>query len=340
MPEATGDMAVTTGAAPSAPVASPGGSPAPLGSTPDATTSTSASTGPAPTTLAQKLKAATAGSDVVEPPKGPIPFDRHESILAGVRAELQQRDERLEALKWATDYQPDAIQRYAEYDQELAAKGPVQVAFDMLRAAMKRPEHAAQVRSLAARMMRGGNGQPNVPNGSTPAADNAMPGPDAPDGSYTLQGLQKVLAWQERRILATVGKDVAPLKEAHQSSVQQQRQAERSRYVEQRTAQYVAHIEKLPFASENQEAIVAAFSAMPAKTEADLASNMFLAYHQVVDPIRDGKVKQAAISDLTSQAQANSARPTTTTVAGSVVPAKPVRFGQALRERFSAQAGR
>jgi hypothetical protein len=149
------------------------------------------------------------------------------------------------------------------------------------------------------------------------------------------------LDWQHQKTLrdaqSAFAKELDPIKQAEAARTQARQAEEQRSYVTKRTTELTERITKLPMAKEHEAAIVEAFAKMPARTEADLVSNMFEAYHQVVTPILEGKATQAAVQTLTDQAKANAARPTATTRGGQVQP-KPSRFAERLAARVASEA--
>lgn len=324
--------AVSTSAAPAAPVTSP--------VTQGLPSDASASTAPpaeAPKSFGDRMRIAAkdqSGVDPTKPNTGPIPFDRHETILTNARKEAADKAvaEYKATYGWAEKVPQDAIERYAQLDQQMA-DDPVQLAYDIMQAASKNPKFAAKIKSLAARTL---SGRPAAEPTATAVAE--MPGPDT-DSGYSQKGLQALLAWQRTETLreAREGfqKELDPFRTVAETFENQRKSAEREQYLETRTQALSSQIDKLPLAKEHEDAIAKAFLALPAKTEADLVANMYQAYHSVVGPVLEGKSQQAAMKALSTQAAANSARPTSGK-AGAVVPGKPVRFGQALREAAAA----
>jgi hypothetical protein len=271
-----------------------------------------------------------------KPKAGPLPIERHETILKGIRDEFEGYKAKH---GWAEHYQADVLERYAEYDRQIAAD-PVQVAYDLMQAASKNPKFAAKIKSLAARTLAGH--QAAAPTSATPASHGQMPGPDL-DGGYSPAGLERLLAWNRQEALAEaraeMQKELGPFRTVAETFENQRKSAERQQYLDTRTQDLTAMIEALPLAKDHMDAISTAFMALPAATEADLVANAFRAYHATVDPLRDGKAKQAAMTALSTQAQANTVRPTTGK-AGAPSPKAPKGFADALRDNAAAAAAR
>lgn len=266
-----------------------------------------------------------------KPNAGPIPLDRHEAVLNGIRSEF---DTYKQTHGWAEKVPQEAIQRYADLDQAMA-DDPVQVAYDLMQEAAKNPKFAAKIKSLAARTLAG---RPAPVPAVAPPAPDEMPGPDTDQG-YSPTGLKKLLDWNRQQVLSEAEtrfrKELDPVRSVAQTLETQRQQVERSQYVDSRTAELSKEIAALPLATDHEAAIADAFMKLPARTEADLVANMYRAYHSVVGPKIQGNAKQAAMAALTTQAQANTARPNGSR-AGVVTPGQPKRFGQALREAAAA----
>lgn len=82
-------------------------------------------------------------------PRGPIPFERHEAVLKNTRTEYEQK---LAALSWAQDIPPEQAAQVAAFVQQ-AAGNPVEFVMSYADALLQNPEHAAALRSYAARTL-------------------------------------------------------------------------------------------------------------------------------------------------------------------------------------------
>ncbi len=96
--------------------------------------------------------------------KGPIPFERHAAVLKNTREEYEQK---LAALSWAQDVPSEQAAQVAAFVQQ-AAGNPVEFVMRYADALLQNPEHAAAMRSYAARTLgtRGpAQPQPTQPTG-------------------------------------------------------------------------------------------------------------------------------------------------------------------------------
>lgn len=134
--------------------------------------------------------------------RGPIPFERHESILGNARTEAEKK----------------LTEQKTQYETRLAAAAAHSEAMEVANADPSRFLNAlaqadpryAQLLAPVLSALSGGS------KATTTDADLAakMPPPDA-DGGYTPEGLRKLLDWHADMVEARVSKRYAPIETEH-----------------------------------------------------------------------------------------------------------------------------
>lgn len=133
--------------------------------------------------------------------RGPIPFERHESILGNARAEGEKK---LADLR-------------KEYDTKLATATAHSEAMEVANADPERFLNAlAQADPRYARILASvvGGGSKTAATANDTDLAAKMPPPDA-DGGYTPEGLRKLLDWHAEMVEARVAKRYAPMETEH-----------------------------------------------------------------------------------------------------------------------------
>jgi hypothetical protein len=131
-----------------------GGFDAPVDATPDTPDVSASSADDTPLTgqpAATPIESPEAGASpsTSAQVKGPIPFERHEAVLKNTRTEYEQK---LAALSWAQDVPAEQAAQVAAFVKQ-AAGNPVEFVMQYADALLQNPEHAAALRSYAARTL-------------------------------------------------------------------------------------------------------------------------------------------------------------------------------------------
>lgn len=294
--------------------------------------STPASTTPEPVAApASPEPAASTAPDATVPAapsvpvrkRGPIPIDEHEKVIANTR-EKTRTEARAEWEKenapyqWAKTVDPSQTQAALRIAQR-AQTDPVGLLNDMIVHAQQNPQHAGQIRSLAARLL----GQ-RVP---TQQDEDPEPQPDIP--TDTSNGVPQVFsvarqrereAWFERQLMKKVGAQFAPMQQEFQTTKQAREYYERAAQADEFSKNEYAQAEKWPQFIENKAAIADVFSKMQFRTDdpREIGIGLRNAYIQVMSdqvfPTIHQTERSAAIGDLTRKAGANTVNPSSTTV--------------------------
>ena len=289
------------------------GDPVPVGQTPPV-----AATAPPPT--------ADPAPDATVPtadPKGPIPFDRHESALKNARAKTQAE---------ITQQFQQQYGAHVELGNRFQAD-PIGTMTQLLQEFSQHPEYGPQVAAIAARTLgaRRGQQQPQVAEDTEPQADF-----QGPDGTPFMSAPQqaKWQEWNRQQILREVGQLVQPLQQREQQQVAQERHREAVTAAHDRMSKVLS-----PYASDPE--FVAHKPAIVAKVRDLLneghepATALGVAYatvlRETVLPSRTAQSQQ----QLMAQAVAKS---TGSTNAPGTSPAAPAGRPQTFAEGFGAIA--
>lgn len=347
MDETTGSAVASESAATPASAPSPVATPAPtVSSTADTPSSFAealtakmtapAPVAPAPQTPASEPKTADAIAQPpatpatpetvttpVEPAKqGPIPFERHESILKNARAKTEQ--EVMQRVQ--TQYGPSI-----ELGQRFTAD-PVGTMFGLLEGLAQHSEHGTTVRSQLARMLGARGRQP----ATTDAAPESEPQADlqTPDGTlvYSAPQLAKREAWARQQIERAIEQRLQPLQEREQQRVAQERLTQAQASANERMAKVLAPYKQLlpdfdkhrPVLLEKSKGYLA--EGHDAQTALGLA--VLSVFNDVVLPTRAAASQQT----LVEQAVAKSTGSTSTPGSAPSAPgARPTSFEEAFR---------
>ena len=230
--------------------------------------------------------------------RGPIPLDRHETLLANAREEGQRAIAAAKAEHEAAMAQTRAELQAKQEMIALADRDP-----EMFLEALTRvdPRYAEAITKRA-----GGNG--HAAAAATPGG--AMPQPDRQfeDGSvgYSLEGLQKLLDWHASSVEDRVVQRYKPIEDQYRSG-------EAVRGAVQRVSAQVEAAKQWDGFTEHQGEIAAAL-------KADRTLNLEGAYRQVVMPkLRASRDKMRA--EILAEINGKPKTVTNTTPAGGVPPA-------------------
>lgn len=254
--------------------------------------------------------------------QGPIPFDRHKTILDGRTRERDEFKGKYESLTWAEQltaqgYTQDQIAGAVQM-ANLAA-GDVSGFLDYYRGVAETdPTAAAQLRSWAARVLGSGNVQP-PPQGA--GADQG-PQPDliTEDGKHRVYSdRQQALReqWLEQKLVAKIGERYKPLTDL-QGRVEKA-EAEQRHFDQQysSTKAEIAKLENKPHFKENIEGI------RNYMREQNFRVSVTDAYLHILDtkvfPSISETERAKVVADYRQSAAASSASPNTAS------PSTPVR---------------
>lgn len=177
--------------------------PAKPGEPPPASAPAPAASVQAPQTTETPAVAAPAA----EPAKGPIPYDRHESILKNARTKTEQ----------------ETVQRFQQQygaHVELGTRfsaDPVGTVFGLIEGLAQHPDHGTAVRSSLARILgsRRGAAEDTEPQADLQTSDGTL--------VYSAPQLAKWQAWQSKRLEAQIAQQLQPLQQREQQRIAQER---------------------------------------------------------------------------------------------------------------------
>jgi hypothetical protein len=165
---------------------------------------------------------------------GPLPFEAHKRILDGAYAERDALKAKYEAVAWAHGIPPDKAQEIAAFVQD-AAGNPVEFFLRYADRLLQHPEHAAAIRSHAARTLGRRDLQSQPSPATSASVENAPPPPTMEiDGMalFSTADLAKRDAWLQQQLVqsvtSVVGEQLAPLTSLQRelTTAQERQQAE------------------------------------------------------------------------------------------------------------------
>ena len=251
-------------------------------------------TTPAPATTEPPQKVDGTSAEPAPESKGPIPFERHKSILENARTEA------------AKEAETRVMQQYApqlQVVQRLQAD-PVGTVTQLINELQQHPEYGQQLRSYAGRMLAGKRGTPPAP---TTQAE-AEPGPDIWSKDehgreialYSAEGLAKREAWLMKRLEQQFGEKFKPALDIAQERQKQQQQQQIVSMAMEGYKPYIAALQKLPGFIDHKQAIVdRQHELMREHVGTDPVALLFQAYADVVP----AKLQQAQQQLVAQQQQ-------------------------------------
>lgn len=264
---------------------------------------------------------------------GPIPFDRHQAIL---ETERQRRVELETQLSWASQLvkdgkTPEQIQRALAIEAGLAGNS-VGFIEQLLSEALSHPSLAAQVRSLAGRMLGGGRTAEvaQTTNEAEPEPDLFY---DHPDGKRSwvrsAENQQAWNAWQTRQLEKRFEEKLAPLDEVRRNLETQRQQAEADanyraewqRYYDE-GAKQLAELEKEPYYDADFKTAMQEF--VKQNNGVTIRDAWLHVLRTRTVPMSTEKGRSTAIADLRTKAAASSSVPPKGAASG--VPVGPKGF--------------
>lgn len=254
-------------------------------------------------------------------PTGPIPFDRHKTILDGAYKERDEAKQQLEAWKpyeWAKQVDQTALNKAVELGQ-LYEKDRAGYIKQLLAEARVDPELGPIVRSELAREL-----------GSRPKSgpDLSDLTPDIPvhdqTGALVAQtySADRVQAIVQRAVASAIAEHVQPLKQDADTRRQTEQQAEQQRqqtaFLTRESTRIKSAVQKLPHAMEHWPAIVEKARTYP--EDLPVGEAVRDAYFEVVGPKLSQAAQATVLDTLKTKAAASSVNPAGAVVASAHKP--------------------
>lgn len=264
--------------------------------------------GTATTDPATTAQAATA-TTVSEKPKGPIPFDVHETALKNARA--KERDAAIAEWRqqhgWAEQADRAAIEEAQRLGQ-LYQRDRAGYIRAIVSEALSDPELSPQIRSLAGGVLAGGRG-PQAPTFE----------PDIPvydeRGQMVAQTFSagKVQDLVKHAVAEALGQEVGPIKDRIKRADDAAKAAAAERALDDEADRVTATIAKLPHFAEHEAAIAEAIGQMPPGV--DYREAGLLAYINVVLPQLSTTERKRVLADINQKPSASTVSPSSGTTA-------------------------
>ena len=249
--------------------------------------------------------------------KGPIPFERHESILKNARAKTEAEVSQ----RFQQQYAP-----HVELGQKFQAD-PVGTAVQVIRELGSHPEFGPLITSELARMLGARRGQTAPETDQEPQADL-----QTADGTlvYSAEQLAKREAWARKQLMSEVDQRLQPLQTREQQAQAQERYTAATKDASDRMSKVLAPFQQLPEFQEHKPAIAAKVKTL-LEEGVEPGAAVGLAFTQVlretVLPSRTAQSQQ----QLVSQAVAKSIGSTSGPGAAPAAPAgRPKSFEDAF----------
>lgn len=271
------------------------------------TVTPSESTSPAAPASADTIvpPADSATSDITPAP-GPIPYDRHKTVLDGAYKERDTYKQQLEQLSWAQGADRSAIQE-AERLGQLYQRDRAGYIRSLLDEALTDNDLAPVLRSEFGRRL-----------GQRTQADAPIE-PDIPvyDGqgqlvaqTFSADRVQQIV---QRAIAEFAGKEITPIKQTFERQQAQAKAHQQHRENEARVDATYARLESLPLMREH-DAEIAQAMALPEFAELDGAAQAYAAWAKVVLPKLQASHKAQTLDELKTKAHAATVNPTAAVV--------------------------
>jgi hypothetical protein len=259
--------------------------------------------------------AADASTEGPTPGAGEPPKERWADILANARAKAAE--DAVAPLSWAKQVSQQEYQQVAELAKRASAD-PIGYLQDFIKELQGSPEHAAQLRSLAAKALAQRQTQPT----ESQEPEFMLP---QPDGSIAFDpaAFASWKQWQQKQLLAQVQQQLQPYQQTHEQ-LQAERAAAKERHESQQFASTVtADVKTWPGVTEDamraMAEVIRTDPKLPAKpTYADLDAATNRAYRAVVAPTLSQKAQATLLDNLKTKATAS-----TSVNPGSAAPSAP-----------------
>lgn len=254
--------------------------------------------------------------------KGPIPFDRHESILKNARTKTEQEvSQRFQ-------------QEYADHlriGKQIQAD-PVGAVVQLVSELTEHPEYGGPVISALARALGARRGQ------RPPVEADADAAPEADlqttDGTrvYSAEQLAKREAWFQKQMLSQVDQRLSPLQQREQAAQAREKHDAAVKDANARMSKVLEPFKALPEFKEHRTAIAEKTKALMAEGHEPQVAIGLAFSHVLRDVVMPSRAAQSR-NELVAQAVAKSTG--STTVPGTA-PAAPAKRPQSMSEAFSS----
>lgn len=275
---------------------------------------------PAATPSTETTPVETASADAIAPPtdstpvdgattpaQGPIPYDRHKTVLDGAYKERDTYKQQLDQLSWAQNVDRAAIQE-AERLGQLYQRDRAGYIRSLLDEALTDGELAPVLRSefgrrLAQRTQADAPIEPDIPVHDEQGRLVAQ--------TFSAERVQQIV---QRAVAEAIGKEVAPIKQTFANQEAARKAAAEQRELDTRVETSYASLEKLPQFKEHDQAIA---QAMQSPEFAGLSGpeQAYAAWWKVVGPKLQASHKAQTLDELKTKAAASTVNPTAAVVA-------------------------
>ena len=251
-----------------------------------------------------------------ETAKGPIPYDRHESILKNARTKTETEVTQ----RFQQQYGP-----HVELGNRIQAD-PVGTIVGLIEGLASHPEHGPAVISALARTL--GSRRSQAVEDQEPQADL-----QTPDGTlvYSAPQLAKREAWVRKQLDASIEQRLQPLQQREQQQIARERQTEAVKAANDRMAKVLEPYKALPEFEANKPAIRAKAEALMGEghsAETALGLAVVQVLREVVMPSRAAQSSQQLLADAVKKATGSTSAP------GTAAPA-PAGRPKDLHDAFS-----
>lgn len=240
--------------------------------------------------------------------KGPVPFEVHDTAMKNARTKGAQEAE----AKFRQQFgDPTSLAEITTWARR-AATDRVGFLRDVINEALADPQLGPQVMSLAGTTLRGQK-QPQQPAAAAEAPSVFTKGQDG-QWYYDPSKQDARDQWLRDQFLAEVDGRVNPLEQAHQTQQERELAFERQRQQAAWRDRTLTDVKALPFFTDHEKDIKAAYAAMPPTSghPAEEAQALYKAYIQVVGAKRDALAQEKVLANLKRQAGASTLNPAAT----------------------------
>ena len=242
--------------------------------------------------------------------KGPIPYDRHQTVVDGYHKQVDTLKAELDGLSWAKQVPRETLQEWTGIANRMATD-PIGFLNELQTQIAAHPVFGPQLRSHAARTLASGREKP-----VDLSPDLVV---DAGDGRQIQTfSADRVQAIVQHAISEALGREVGPLKQDLQSRTDQARAADAQRQIQAKADATFDRVSKLTLYKEHEAEIATAFEGMPADLEPGEA--LWMAYHQVVGPKLEAHAQAKQLESLKTKAAASTVNPAAPTASTTKRP--------------------
>jgi hypothetical protein len=264
--------------------------------------------------------------------QGPVPFDRHKSILESTRSRAQREAESQlqQQYGWALQVGPENFQAITNLARQWASD-PIAFVLGALDELQASPEYAPQLRSHVAKILA------QRPQQAQPAAEDEEPQPDITVDGYSWYSAKQLALrdrWLSNKLLGQVRSELAPLRDDITSRQQRDEVAAAYQKANAFARDTLTEMTRLPYFTEQKAEIERVFAQMPPMPDSQVGQAIRDAYIQVlvtkVLPALSSTAKSELLSTLNTKAAASARNPQT---AAPAVNGRPTSFEEALRQQ-------